>query len=245
MLYKRITYRIEPNQVSQYARFLNDHFIPIQIKSGAKLIGQWQNESNKEMISIWEYPNLDEYLKIEKRVQKEKQKLEGFQELNLDCDEEFLSSTGTYESPKHTVSVSGFITNQNQETLLVKTYWRSDTWELPGGGVDEGETLDKALCREIFEETGVQVSIHGVTGVYSNGSVVTIVFLGEYVGGRLTTSSETKEVAFVKLDESNFDEYIKRPKFKPRVLDALKGDYVPYEAFKVRPYELLARYEGD
>ncbi len=245
MLYKRITYRVEPNQASQCARFLNDHFIQIQIKNGAKLIGQWQNESNEEMMSIWEYPNMDEYLKIEKRVQKEKQKLEEFQKRYLDCEEDFLSSTGTYEFPKHTVNVSGFITNQNQETLLVKTYWRSDTWELPGGVVNEGETLDMALCREIFEETGVQVSIHGVSGVYSNGSVVSIVFRGEYIGGSLTTSKETKEVAFVNLDESNVDEYIKRPKFKPRVLDALKGDYVPYEAFKVRPYELLARYEGE
>lgn len=245
MLYKRISYQVEPNKASQCSRYLNDYFIPIQIKNGAKLIGQWETESCEELMSIWEYPNLDEYLKIEKRVQKEKQKLEGIQKPYLDCKEEFLSSTGTYESPKHTVSVSGLITNQNQETLLVKTYWRSDTWELPGGGVDEGETLDKALCREIFEETGVHVVLHGVTGVYSNGSVVSIVFRGKSVGGNVTTSKETKEVAFVKIDESNFDEYIKRPKFKPRVLDALKGEYVPYEAFKVRPYELLARYEGE
>ncbi len=27
--------------------------------------------------------------------------------------------------------------------------------------------------------------------------------------------------------------------------DAIKGDNVPYEAFRVRPYELLARFEGD
>jgi 8-oxo-dGTP diphosphatase len=89
------------------------------------------------------------------------------------------------------------------------------------------------------------VRLHGVTGVYSNGSVVSIVFRGEYSAGNLTTSNETKEVAFVKINELNIADYIKRPKFKPRVLDAIKGDYVPYEAFKVRPYELLARFEGE
>jgi 8-oxo-dGTP diphosphatase len=245
MLYKRIIYRVTPNMASQCVQFLNDNFIPIQIKNGAKLIGQWQDESNKEIMAVWEYPNMDEYIKIEKRVYKEKEKIEELKKYCLDSEEDFLSSTGTYESPKQKVSVSGFITNENHEVLLVKTFWRSDTWELPGGGVDEGETLDKALCREIFEETGVYVRLHGVTGVYSNGSVVSIVFRGEYRGGNLTTSSETKEVAFVKINELNFADYIKRPKFTPRVLDAMRGDYVPYEAFKVRPYELLARFERE
>ena len=245
MLFKRIIYRVAPNNASLCAQFLNEHFIPIQIKNGAKLIGQWQDETNKEIIAVWEYPNMDEYLKIENRVQKEKQNIEELQKLILNYNEVFLTSTGTYESPKHSVSVSGFITNDKNEVLLVKTFWRSDTWELPGGGVDEGETLDKALRREIFEETGVHVRILGVTGVYSNGSVVSIIFRCEYSGGILTTSNETKEVAFVKINESNFGEYIKRAKFKPRVLDALKGDCVPYEAFKVRTYELLERFEGE
>ncbi|WP_449537382.1 NUDIX domain-containing protein [Ferdinandcohnia sp. Marseille-Q9671] len=249
MFFKRITYQILPEKTYDCTKFLNTFVIPIGIRNGAKLVGQWITESNSEIIAIWEYPNYDEYINIEKRMNKDKknqkEKMEEMRSLILDYTEDYLSPTGTFDSPKHSVSVSGYITNAKQETLLVKTYWRSDTWELPGGGVDEGETLDQALYREIYEETGAQVVIKGVTGVYSNGSVVTIVLRGEYVSGNLTTSNETMDVSFVKVDESNIDQYIKRPKYKPRVLDAMKGDYVPYEAFKVRPYELLARLEGN
>ncbi|WP_413310119.1 NUDIX hydrolase [Bacillus sp. 1P10SD] len=142
------------------------------------------------------------------------------------------------------MTVSGYITNEKEETLLVKTFWRADTWELPGGGVDSGETLDLALCREIFEETGITVKLLGVTGVYSNGSTVSIVFHGKSTGGVLQTSEETQDVRFVNLDSSNVHQYIKRGKFIPRVLDAMKGHSIPFEAFKVRPYELMKRLEG-
>lgn len=33
------------------------------------------------------------------------------------------------EHPKHIIAVSALVTNENNETLLVKTHWRSDTWE--------------------------------------------------------------------------------------------------------------------
>lgn len=39
-------------------------------------------------------------------------------------------------------------------------------WSLPGGVVDLGETLHKALKREVGEELGVEVEIGGLIGVY-------------------------------------------------------------------------------
>jgi 8-oxo-dGTP diphosphatase len=40
--------------------------------------------------------------------------------------------------PKHIVAVSAYVVNDKDEVLLVKTHWREDTWESPGGQVEEG-----------------------------------------------------------------------------------------------------------
>ncbi|MBS4216463.1 MULTISPECIES: NUDIX domain-containing protein [Neobacillus] len=251
MFYIREVFLLVPDKVSEFNEIFEELIFPMKIKSGAKIIGRWMTKGKAEVTIIWEYPNHEEYLKIEERVIKDEMykqlqnRISNVDEFFIDTRKDYLSSFGEYTKTKPTITVSGYITNENQETLLVKTYWRADTWELPGGGVDEGETLDTALVREILEETGIQVELHGVSGVYSNGNTVSIVFRGKYAGGEPKTSKETKEVRFVKLDSSNVSHYIKRGKFIPRVIDAMTGNRAPYEAFKVRPYELLKRMEGN
>lgn len=37
-------------------------------------------------------------------------------------------------------------------------------WDLPGGKIDAGESFDGALLREVFEETGLTISIQRVAG---------------------------------------------------------------------------------
>lgn len=151
--------------------------------------------------------------------------------------------SGDRTPPKHVVCVSGYVTNENGQVLLVKTYWRADTWEMPGGQVEEGEPLHEALCREVKEETGIYIRPLGITGVYYNRTdkQVIIVFRAEKIGGELRTSDETQAVQFVKLDENNIDKWVTRPQQKSRILDAAKGFYAPYEAIDVNPFELLIR----
>lgn len=150
------------------------------------------------------------------------------------------------EQPKHGVSVSALVMNGKDEVLLLKTHWRSDTWEMPGGNVEVGESLDKAVCREFFEETGIIIHPLGITGVYYNATkhVLSVVFKAEYVSGEIKIQpEEIKEAKYIEINESNIDQYITRPQQKSRTLDALKSkSFIPYETWELNPsYNLLSR----
>ncbi|HFJ9429377.1 NUDIX hydrolase [Bacillus cereus] len=150
-----------------------------------------------------------------------------------------------HKTPKHIVAVAGYLTNEKNEVLLTKVHWRADTWELPGGQVEEGEALDQAVCREIKEETGLTVKPIGITGVYYNTSmhILAVVFKVVYISGEIKIQpEEIQEAKFVDLNEENIDEYITRPHMKSRTLDAMRAThFIPYETWEVQPYNLIGR----
>ncbi|HFK1440883.1 TPA: NUDIX hydrolase [Bacillus cereus] len=150
-----------------------------------------------------------------------------------------------HKTPKHIVAVAAYLTNGKNEVLLTKVHWRADTWELPGGQVEEGEALDQAVCREIKEETGLTVKPIGITGVYYNTSmhILAVVFKVAYISGEIKIQpEEIQEAKFVELNEKNIDEYITRPHMKSRTLDAMRAThFIPYETWEVQPYNLIGR----
>ncbi len=66
---------------------------------------------------------------------------------------------------KTTISAHALIVNQDPSTnkkqvLLVRLAYKDHRWRhwcFPGGYVDVGEEITTALCREVFEETGVEL----------------------------------------------------------------------------------------
>lgn len=63
------------------------------------------------------------------------------------------------------VSVSALIFDG--ERVLLAHRRAIDWWNLPGGALDPGETVEEALRREVREETGLDVDVGQLVGVYS------------------------------------------------------------------------------
>ncbi len=88
---------------------------------------------------------------------------------------------------------------KDKKVLLVKRKYPAfkGRWALPGGFVDYGETVEKAVVREAREETGLNVEIEELLGVYSEpnrdprGHTVSVVFLCAVKNGK--TRSKTNE----------------------------------------------------
>jgi len=53
------------------------------------------------------------------------------------------------------VSLKAVILNESRQVLIVKEHDR-DWWDIPGGGLDHGETIKGALARELYEEVGLE-----------------------------------------------------------------------------------------
>lgn len=53
------------------------------------------------------------------------------------------------------LGVKALIQNAQKELLLLRR--RSLVWDLPGGRIQKGETLEEALAREVYEETGLNI----------------------------------------------------------------------------------------
>jgi len=112
MIYRKKSYKINPDKLKQFNDFFHHYLYPNQIKHGAKLIGRWVNESNDKIEAIWQYESIEQYEQIEIMIReselhlKAKEKRAQLGELFIESHQEFLTSTspiGTYELPKHYV----------------------------------------------------------------------------------------------------------------------------------------------
>jgi len=109
---------------------------------------------------------------------------------------------------------------ENETVLLVKQKISSGrAWSLPGGRVEAGETLDEAIVRELFEETGLITKVEKLLYLCDKPDatppILHISFLLRKIGGELTLPtnefdsnpiSDIQFVAFTELANYGFSE---------------------------------------
>ena len=82
-----------------------------------------------------------------------------------------------------------------------------EVWCLPGGGVEDGESMAEAAIRETKEEAGIDVELTRLVGVYSRiggmwNDVHAVLFAAKPVGGALKIQpGETIEVCYFPFEE--------------------------------------------
>jgi ADP-ribose pyrophosphatase YjhB (NUDIX family) len=135
------------------------------------------------------------------------------------------------------VAVSAFI-QDNQDHILMIRRTDNGLYSIPGGQLEPGETLTHAAVRETKEETGIDIGVTGLIGIYSDPNHViayddgevrqefSICFSAKLIGGRAKTSVESSEVIWVKFDELN--ELNVHPTIRLRIEHGRMHGAVPY-----------------
>ncbi|WP_027724331.1 NUDIX hydrolase [Tuberibacillus calidus] len=128
--------------------------------------------------------------------------------------------------PKHIVSAAAVVLNDQNEILLIRGPKRG--WEMPGGQVEEGESLKDAAIRETKEESGIDIEIIKFCGIFQNvtGSIVNTLFLGKVVGGEPKTSPESLDVGFFPVPVAL--EMVQYKNFKQRIEYVLNETLHPF-----------------
>ncbi len=126
----------------------------------------------------------------------------------------------------HILGTVAIIIDENQ-VLLTR---RADAplWVAPGGHLDQGESVRAGCLREVKEETGLEVEIKRLVGLYARQrslggalGALSFVFTCRPVAGTLQTSAETTAVRYWPLRELPSN----TPRWHRRYLaDALDGE---------------------
>ena len=110
-----------------------------------------------------------------------------------------------YRNPALTVDT---IIIKDSQIVLIKRLNdpHKNSWALHGGFVEYNEKVEIAAVREAKEETGLDVKLNQLVGVYSDpsrdprGHTVSVVYTAEIVNGELNSGSDAKDAKFIDID---------------------------------------------
>ncbi len=124
--------------------------------------------------------------------------------------------------PQFTIGIFGIIFDEQKRVLLChrRDY---DLWNLPGGTMENGESPWDGLKREVKEETGLEVEISKLAGVYSkpDKNEVVFSFICKKIGGEIRLNDEADKIEFFEIDKLPPNT---SPKQAERIKDAITDD---------------------
>lgn len=134
-------------------------------------------------------------------------------------------------------SASVIVRNSAGDLLLLR---RADSgrWTIPTGGLKKNETLTQCVVRECREETGLDIEVTSLVGVfsdprhviaYADGEVrqpVNTCFSAQVIGGTLTTTKEASEVSWVS--PARLEDYDIHPAILRRIIHGLRDNSLPH-----------------
>jgi ADP-ribose pyrophosphatase YjhB (NUDIX family) len=134
-------------------------------------------------------------------------------------------------------STTAVVTDEQARILLVKRR-ENDLWALPGGGMDLGESIVETAVREVKEETGLDVEVTGLIGVYTNPRHVmaytdgevrqqfSLCFTTRLIGGQLQVDSESTDIAWTS--PQDIESVNMHPSMRLRIQHYLERRRTPY-----------------
>jgi ADP-ribose pyrophosphatase YjhB (NUDIX family) len=139
--------------------------------------------------------------------------------------------------PNSIVPADSALVTDTRGAILMQLRTDNGFWALPGGTMQLGESIAATAVRETREETGLDIEITGLVGIYTDprhiiayadGEVrqqFNVCYTARVIGGALASSSESAAVEFV--DAARLDALKMHPTTRTRIEHYLCGE-VPH-----------------
>ena len=132
-------------------------------------------------------------------------------------------------------SVTGVVIRDGKVLLARHTYGAgTGLLIIPGGYIQQGEPPEKAVVRELFEETGITAEPKGIIGIRFNMHDWYIAFLAEYISGEARSDGdENSEVIWLETEKALAADDV--PDLSKQLIRAaLSGSVMPLTKFASR-----------